>query len=40
MDAAKELVREAIVNKLDVGSYGYDNSYTVRIADLGCSVGP
>ncbi|KAH9646772.1 putative S-adenosylmethionine-dependent methyltransferase [Citrus sinensis] len=40
VDAAKELVREAIVNKLDVGSYGYDNSYTVRIADLGCSVGP
>lgn len=40
MEAAKELVKEAIDNKLDVGSLGCDNSYTVQIADLGCSVGP
>ncbi|XP_050258062.1 loganic acid O-methyltransferase-like [Quercus robur] len=38
IDSAKWLITEAIAEKLDVDNFV--SSYTYRIADLGCSVGP
>ncbi|KAJ4707027.1 S-adenosylmethionine-dependent methyltransferase [Melia azedarach] len=41
MEAARELVNDAIAKKLGLGGLGFDmNSCTFRIEDLGCSVGP
>ncbi|XP_048329769.1 loganic acid O-methyltransferase-like isoform X4 [Ziziphus jujuba] len=38
IDVAKEVAKEAIIEKLDVGVL--NSPKTFRIADLGCSVGP
>ena len=38
MNAAKQIVSEAIVENLDI--LKFSPSATVRVADLGCSVGP
>ena len=38
MNAAKQIVSEAIVENLDI--LKFSPSTTVRVADLGCSVGP
>lgn len=41
MDAAKELISEAIADKLDLKILGFDDTLKpFKIADLGCSVGP
>lgn len=40
MDAAKELIYEAISDKLDLKLLKFDASNTFQIADLGCSIGP
>ncbi|KAJ4717163.1 S-adenosylmethionine-dependent methyltransferase [Melia azedarach] len=42
VDAGKELLKEAILKKFDLESLGFDtqSSVVVKIADLGCSVGP
>ncbi|KAJ4717177.1 S-adenosylmethionine-dependent methyltransferase [Melia azedarach] len=42
VDAGKELIKEAISEKFDLKSLGFDTPSTVviKIADLGCSVGP
>ncbi|KAJ4707000.1 S-adenosylmethionine-dependent methyltransferase [Melia azedarach] len=41
VDAAKEILYEAISNKLDLKSLGLiEASKTFQLADLGCSVGP
>ncbi|KAJ4717166.1 S-adenosylmethionine-dependent methyltransferase [Melia azedarach] len=41
-DAVKELIRQAILETFDLKCLGFDTSSTsvVKIADLGCSVGP
>ncbi|KAL9451455.1 hypothetical protein AB3S75_013092 [Citrus x aurantiifolia] len=41
MDAAKELIHEAITNKLDLNIMGLSHTTgTFHVADLGCSSGP
>ncbi|KAJ4717159.1 S-adenosylmethionine-dependent methyltransferase [Melia azedarach] len=41
VDAGKELIKEALSEKFDLKSLGFDTPSTVvKIADLGCSVGP
>lgn len=40
MDAAKELIYEAISDNLDLKLLKFDTSKTFQIADLGCSIGP
>lgn len=41
MDAAKELIHEAIINELDLSIMGLSHtSGTFHVADLGCSSGP
>ncbi|KAJ4717171.1 S-adenosylmethionine-dependent methyltransferase [Melia azedarach] len=41
VDAGKELIKEEILEKFDLKSLGFDTpSIVVKIADLGCSVGP
>lgn len=40
VDAAKELIYEAISDKLDLKLLKFDASNTFQIADLGCSIGP
>ncbi|KAJ4717164.1 S-adenosylmethionine-dependent methyltransferase [Melia azedarach] len=42
VDAVKEQIKEAILEKFDLNSLGFDTSSTavIKIADLGCSVGP
>ncbi|KDO44108.1 hypothetical protein CISIN_1g017702mg [Citrus sinensis] len=41
VDAAKELISEAIADKLDLKILGFDDTLKpFKIADLGCSVGP
>ncbi|XP_060196427.1 loganic acid O-methyltransferase-like isoform X1 [Lycium barbarum] len=40
LDGAKEMVRDAIVEKLDIKSLLLSSSNTFRITDLGCSIGP
>ncbi|KAJ4717189.1 S-adenosylmethionine-dependent methyltransferase [Melia azedarach] len=41
VDASKELINESISEKLDLQILGFDASNkVVKIADLGCSVGP
>ncbi|XP_050258148.1 loganic acid O-methyltransferase-like [Quercus robur] len=37
-DAAKELINEAIAEKLDIQNFSSSNTF--RVTDLGCSVGP
>ncbi|KAK7844520.1 farnesoic acid carboxyl-o-methyltransferase [Quercus suber] len=37
-DAAKELINEAIAEKLDIQNFPSSNTF--RVTDLGCSVGP
>ncbi|KAL7240153.1 hypothetical protein ACSBR2_005928 [Camellia fascicularis] len=39
INVVKEMIKEAIAKNLDVTSLGF-SSNTIRIADLGCSVGP
>ncbi|CAL5339012.1 unnamed protein product [Camellia sinensis] len=38
-DSVKEMIKDAIVDKFDITSLSF-SSNTIRIADLGCSVGP
>ncbi|KAF3437766.1 hypothetical protein FNV43_RR20522 [Rhamnella rubrinervis] len=38
IEVAKEAMKETIAEKLDVGAF--NSSKTIKIADLGCSVGP
>ncbi|KAJ4707015.1 S-adenosylmethionine-dependent methyltransferase [Melia azedarach] len=42
LDVVKEMINEAIADKLDLKTLGFDTSNinTFRVADLGCSVGP
>ena len=40
MERAKELINEAIADKLDLKLLKIDTSSTFRVADLGCSTGP
>lgn len=40
MDATKEMVKEAMADKLDFEVPGFENSTAFQIADLGCSTGP
>lgn len=40
VDAAKELIYEAISDNLDLKLLKFDTSKTFQIADLGCSIGP
>ncbi|XP_019258619.1 PREDICTED: probable S-adenosylmethionine-dependent methyltransferase At5g38100 [Nicotiana attenuata] len=40
LDGAKEMVREAIIEKLDIKSLLSASINTFRIIDLGCSIGP
>ncbi|KAJ4717194.1 S-adenosylmethionine-dependent methyltransferase [Melia azedarach] len=40
VDAAKSLISEAIIEKLDLKTLELDTSKTFRIVDLGCSSGP
>ncbi|KAJ4717175.1 S-adenosylmethionine-dependent methyltransferase [Melia azedarach] len=41
LDAGKELIEEAISENFDLKSLGFDtSSKVIKIADLGCSVGP
>ncbi|KAI5330494.1 hypothetical protein L3X38_029892 [Prunus dulcis] len=38
IDAGKELIKEAVSEKLDIKSFSSSNTF--RVTDLGCSVGP
>ncbi|PRQ15891.1 putative loganate O-methyltransferase [Rosa chinensis] len=38
IDAAKELIKEAVIDKLDIESFSSSNAF--RVIDLGCAVGP
>ncbi|KAF8407709.1 hypothetical protein HHK36_006844 [Tetracentron sinense] len=40
VDAAKEIINEAIAKKLDIENLSFVSLNPFRIADLGCSVGP
>ena len=41
VDATKEMIIQAIANKLDIEKLiCYESSKTIQIADFGCSVGP
>ncbi|KAH9751513.1 putative S-adenosylmethionine-dependent methyltransferase [Citrus sinensis] len=40
LERAKELINEAIADKLDLKLLKIDTSSTFRVADLGCSTGP
>ncbi|KAK4380582.1 hypothetical protein RND71_002444 [Anisodus tanguticus] len=40
LDGAKEMVRDVIVEKLDIKSLLLSSSNTFHITDLGCSIGP
>lgn len=40
VDATKEMVKEAMADKLDFEVLGFENSTAFQIADLGCSTGP
>ncbi|XP_059278619.1 loganic acid O-methyltransferase-like [Lycium ferocissimum] len=40
LDGSKEMIRDAIIEKLDIKSLFLSSSNTFHIAELGCSVGP
>ncbi|KAK4284186.1 hypothetical protein QN277_001052 [Acacia crassicarpa] len=39
-DVTKHIIRELILEMLDLETLPHDSSNVIRIADLGCSVGP
>ncbi|XP_019080290.1 loganic acid O-methyltransferase isoform X2 [Vitis vinifera] len=40
VDAAKKMLVEAISDNLDINNPSFGSSNTLRIADMGCSIGP
>ena len=40
VDTAKKLLVEVISDKLDINNPSFGSSNTLRIADMGCSIGP